>query len=175
MDRRQIVQYRPRLFLRLDVHIAQKSRFRTAAAMAVRHELIAVLGNLVQRPFRQYQMGGFDAFTQAKTFGKLNVVVHPGRVVGVCSFEGAIPTALVAPRLWIIVGGHADNSPVRFAGDDRNILKLLRVKLHQLQRRFRVAQLGVDDFSNGFYRHLIGNTIAGGIGRDAAHTDLPAG
>ncbi|CAH0648626.1 hypothetical protein PSNVIR_02888 [Pseudomonas sp. Nvir] len=171
VDGCQVTQQRPGLGAALQVHVAQIARLLTTHA--IRHQLVAVLGDAVHLPLVDHPR--LDALTQTETIFDTQPVGHERRVVGPGLLEGAVPYACVGTGYRVVVGRYRPTLGLALHGDSRDVLELLGVKLDVQQRGVRVAQLLVDDLGVASDGHRVGDCAAVGVWGNPAHTQHPAG
>ncbi|EFQ37061.1 fibronectin, type III [Pseudomonas aeruginosa 39016] len=170
IDRRDIPQQCPCLGARLQVQITQKARL--LAALPVWHQLVAILGDLVELPLVHHP--GLDPLAQAEARVGADVVGDPRGIVGPGALETAIPDAGVRAQLRVVGGRHLDLAGLALDGDGRNVAELLCAELDVEQSCVWVAQLRVDHLSQTGDQHGVGDQAAVLVRRDPAHAYLPA-
>ncbi|KWV85348.1 hypothetical protein PFLmoz3_05057 [Pseudomonas fluorescens] len=146
---------------------------RLLATLPVRHQLVAVLRDPVQLPLVHHPR--LNATAQAETVGGGYVVGHPDRVVGPGLLEGAVPNATVRARHRVVVARHLHFFQLGLDRHGRDAAELLGGKLDVEQRRVRVADLCVDNFSEAGDLHGVGDFVVVLIDRDPGDAHQPAG
>ena len=141
--RAEITEHIPRLALCGQVRITGDARLR--AAKAVRHRLVAVLADDIQRPFIHIRRT--KTFPHAVARMGQHIPQTPGHVVAVCWLKRSVPDTAVLPRLRVIVRRHLQNAPAQMIITAHLLAaELLRIHLHADQCRVRVALFHIDDF-----------------------------
>ena len=149
----------------LDVDVTGIARLHAVTTAPVRNQLIAVLCNLVQRPFRN--IGAAQTITETKTVSCNNVVIDPGRVIRPGPFKPAGPDAGIFAGFRIVVIRHTNHAPTRLTGNLRNgAIKLAGVELDIKQRGVGITQLRVNHFGIALQRHHVANFDTVCIRRD---------
>ncbi|MNG81241.1 hypothetical protein D3C79_398860 [compost metagenome] len=178
-DGGQVLQHCPGLGLLLQVQVAGEARL--LATLPVRHHLVAVLADSVERPAVDHTR--IDAVAKAVVRVQGQVVEHPGRVVGVGLLEGTVPNTVggagaaggIGAGLRVVVHGHPHDPPTHQNGDLGDVTaELLGVVLHATDSRKRVFLVAVDHLGDGFDVHSVLYQRAVGLGRDAACPNRPA-
>ena len=168
--RAQILQHARGIATLLQVDIAGKARLGTATAIG--HQLIAVGGNLVQRPL--VEPGRRNPLAQAVAVVQHQVIKHPGRIVAVGRLESAIPHARIDARGGIIVSGHFDDATTHMEGPRGHGIEQAGIDLQADQGRHGVAQPGIDHLGQAVDHRGVADLVRGGIGREPAHAHHPA-
>ncbi|MNZ77783.1 hypothetical protein D3C78_963380 [compost metagenome] len=101
-DAHDISQHLPSFTARLDIDVTGMARLNSTRP--IRHHHIAVLGNLVQRPFVDHRW--CDPGSQTKPLIGYDIVKHPRRVICPCPLETTVPDAGVCSCLWVVVSGN---------------------------------------------------------------------
>ncbi|CSJ60681.1 Uncharacterised protein [Shigella sonnei] len=141
--RAEITEHIPRLALCGQVRITGDARLR--AAKAVRHRLVAVLADDIQRPFIHIRRT--KTFSHAVARMGQHIPQTPGHVVAVCWLKRSVPDTAVLPRLRVIVRRHLQNTPAQMIITAHLLAaELLRIHLYADQCRVRVALFHIDDF-----------------------------
>ncbi|CTS69805.1 Uncharacterised protein [Escherichia coli] len=141
--RAEITEHIPRLALCGQVRITGDARLR--AAKTVRHRLIAMLADDIQRPFVHIRRT--KTFPHAVARMGQHIPQTPGHVVAVCWLKRSVPDTAVLPRLRVIVRRHLQNAPAQMIITAHLLAaELLRIHLHADQCRVRVALFHIDDF-----------------------------
>ncbi|CSX62172.1 Uncharacterised protein [Shigella sonnei] len=141
--RAEITEHIPRLALRGQVRITGNTRLR--ATKAIRHRLVAILADDIQRPFIHIRRT--KTFPHAVARMGQHIPQTPGHVVAVCRFKRSVPDTAVLPRLRVIIRRHLQNTPAQMIITAHLLAaELLRIHLHADQCRVRVALFHIDDF-----------------------------
>ncbi|SAT23762.1 Uncharacterised protein [Klebsiella pneumoniae] len=168
----EIAQYGVGVVTLLNIDIADITRLHAIAAPAIGNQLIAVLCNLVQRPFRN--IGAAQTITETKTVSYNNVVIDPGRVIRPGPFKPAGPDAGIFAGFRIVVIRHTNHAPTRLTGNLRNgAIKLAGVEFDIKQRCMWVTQLRVNNFGIALQRHDVADFDAVCVRRYLAKTQRP--
>ncbi|MCY1283874.1 hypothetical protein D9M70_327620 [compost metagenome] len=137
-------------------------------AVAIGHQLVTILADLVERPLVDAREASADHRMRGE------VVVGPGRVVRPRLLERAVPQPGVGSGQWVVVARHLDDAEHHVVGARRHLVaEHLRVQLQADQRAVRVAKPCVDDLGHRMPAHCrlrAGIRIVLG---DAANTNLP--
>ena len=142
--RAEITEHIPRLTLCGQVRITGDARLR--AAKTVRHRLLAMLADDIQRPFVHIRRT--KTFPHAVARMGQHIPQTPGHVVAVCWLKRSVPDTAVLSRLRVIVRRHLQNAPAKMIITAHLLAaELFRVHLHADQCRVRVALFHIDDFS----------------------------
>ncbi|GCZ68600.1 hypothetical protein HmCmsJML136_03546 [Escherichia coli] len=141
--RAEITENIPRLTLCGQVGITGDARLR--ATKAIRHRLVAILADDIQRPFVHIRRT--ETLPHAVARMGQHIPQTPGHVVAVCRFKRPVPDTAVLPRLRVIVRRHLQNAPAKMIITAHLLAaELFRVHLHANQCRVRVALFHIDDF-----------------------------
>ncbi|GCZ49125.1 hypothetical protein HmCmsJML174_04366 [Escherichia coli] len=142
--RAEITEHIPRLALCGQPGITGDARLR--AAKAIRHRLVAILADDIQRPFIHIRRT--KTFPHAVAWMGQHIPQTPGHVVAVCWLKRSVPDTAVLPRLRVIVRRHLQNTPAQMIITAHLLAaELLRIHLYANQCRVRVALFHIDDFS----------------------------
>ncbi|CTT45963.1 Uncharacterised protein [Escherichia coli] len=141
--RAEITEHIPRLALRGQVRITGDTRLR--ATKAIRHRLVAILADDIQRPFIHIRRT--KTFPHAVAWMGQHIPQTPGHVIAVCWLKRSVPDTAVLPRLRVIVRRHLQNTPAQMIITAHLLAaELLRIHLYADQCRVRVALFHIDDF-----------------------------
>ncbi|GCO77027.1 hypothetical protein ExPECSC041_00083 [Escherichia coli] len=142
--RAEITENIPRLTLCGQPGITGDARLR--ATKAIRHRLVAILADDIQRPFIHIRRT--KTFPHAVARMGQHIPQTPGHVVAVCWLKRSVPDTAVLPRLRVIIRRHLQNTPAKMIITAHLLAaELFRVHLYADQCRVRVALFHIDDFS----------------------------
>ena len=139
------------------------------AAVAVGHELVAVLADRVERGL--VHVTGLDELPQTVADVGEHVVQHPRGVARDRPLEGAIPHARVDARDRVVIGRNLDLQAIHQIGAARNLVELLGVDTQPEERRVRVAHVQRHDLRVRIYPRLVGEERAGRVVGHANHAE----
>ena len=134
----KITQDRISVVAFLNVDVAGIPWFGTTSAFAIRYHLIAILRNLVERPF--IYVGRCKTIPKSETVANHQVVENPCRVIGPGPFKCPSPRAAISAGFGVVIIWNADNAAAGLAGDLRDrAVKLAGIEFDIEQRCVWIA------------------------------------
>ena len=125
----------------LDVSVHREARLH--AALPVRHHLVAILADRIERPLVHSVVR--DVLAKAVALIGDQVIEAPCGIVGPCNLERAIPRTCVGSSLGTVVDRHLHSKQAHVVCPLRDAVELLCVNADSYDGGVRVAQLGVDN------------------------------
>ncbi|SAE23982.1 Uncharacterised protein [Enterobacter hormaechei] len=167
-----ILDHLPGVGLRLNVHVKHEARLGTASSFPVGYLLVAALGDAIELPLIEH----FWRHAAAKAETRLcqNIEPNPGRVIRPAPLKRPVPCAAVGSGYRIVIRRDADNAPLRFTGNLRDIIERFGVERHIQQRRVGITQARINNLSDRLYLRFVLQHLAGAVVGVANHANLPA-
>ena len=140
-------------------------------AKAVRHDLVTVFSDLIQRPFITAKLT--KPITHTIALVSHYIIKHPRWIVTPSGFKLTQPNALVSASDWVIVTRYLNLCPfiqIRACGDFA--AELRRINLKPNNYRVWIVKLGVDRLNIADPVRGIAGFISRAVWGIAMHTDV---